>query len=91
MLRRALDAEKPAQTSYDLCFVEARFRVGLQSTVGIDTILGSYPIAQLACVPQDAATPPSRGPRGLLGYDTVLDSAADSGAPSQVGVDTVLM
>ena len=30
---------KPAHTRYDLCLVEPRFRVGLQSTVGLDTII----------------------------------------------------
>ena len=34
MLRRAIEAEKPAHTAYDLCLVEPRFRVGVQSTVG---------------------------------------------------------
>ncbi len=91
MLRRALNAEKPAQTSYDLCLVEPRIRVGLQSTVGIDMILGDYPVAWLACLQQDATTPASRAPRGLLGYDTILGSAAQPGAPAQVGIDTVLM
>jgi phage tail-like protein len=36
MIRRAVDAERPAQTAYDLCLVEPRFRVGVQSTVGLD-------------------------------------------------------
>ncbi len=41
MVRRALQQEKPAHTSYDLGLVEPRFPVGLQSTVGVDTIVGA--------------------------------------------------
>ena len=95
MLRRALDEEKPAHTKYELCLVEPRFRVGLQSTIGLDTIIGSYPSARLACQPQPDAAP-SRPPRQRLGYDTVLGGfEADMGGihlkPStRVGVDTIL-
>jgi phage tail-like protein len=95
MVRRALDAEKPAHTCYDLCLVEPRFRVGLQSTVGLDTIIGAYPAARLAC-PHEMDAPPSRPPRHRLGYDTILagESAADAGmrlTPStRVGIDTIL-
>jgi phage tail-like protein len=78
MLRRALDAEKPAQTVYDLCLVEPRFRVGLQSTVGIDTIIGDYPVARLTCQAEVVAAPRSQAPRHRLGYDTVL-----SGLPAE--------
>ncbi|HEY0111316.1 MAG TPA: phage tail protein, partial [Fibrella sp.] len=48
MVRRALDAEKPAHTQYELCLIEPRLRVGIQSTVGFDTIIGAYPPMQLA-------------------------------------------
>jgi phage tail-like protein len=71
LLRRALDAEKPAHTDYGLCLVEPRLRVGIQSTVGIDTIIGDYPLAILAGVDQ-SDIPPSQAPRQRLGYDTVL-------------------
>jgi phage tail-like protein len=71
MLRRAIDGDKPAHTSYHLNLVEARFRVGHQSTIGVDTIIGGLPAARLGCgVGQDL--PPSLPPFGRLGYDTVL-------------------
>jgi phage tail-like protein len=79
MVRRALDTERPAHTAYDLCLVEPRFRVGVQSTVGLDTILGPYPVARLACR-HDTDTAPSLPPRHRLGYDTVLAGRA-TGAP----------
>ena len=87
MLRRALEAEKPAHTAYELCLVEGRFRIGMQSTIGLDTILGDVPLARLACgnsapAAQGAEEPaPSRAPRQRLGYDTVLScgrAAAES-------------
>jgi phage tail-like protein len=71
LVRRAIDAEKPAHTSYELCLVEPRLRVGVQSTVGLDTVVGAYPRARLACR-HDQTVPPSRAPRHRLGYDTVL-------------------
>jgi phage tail-like protein len=39
-LRRAIEAEKPAHTRYELCLIASRMQVGLQSTVGVDTIVG---------------------------------------------------
>jgi phage tail-like protein len=96
MIRRALDTAKPAHTAYDLILVEPRFRVGAQSTVGLDTILGTYPVAHLAAS-EAADAPPSRLPCNRLGYDTVL--AADPVrawtvqlAPAvRVGIETSLM
>jgi phage tail-like protein len=95
MVRRALDAEKPAHTSYDLCLVEPRLRVGLQSTVGLDTVIGAYPVARLACLHENDA-PPSRPPVHRLGYDSVLAGRPADGptlqlAPgTRVGMDTIV-
>jgi phage tail-like protein len=76
MVRRALDAEKPAHTGYDLCLVPARFRVGVQSTVGLDTVVGGIPVARLACPQELKDAAPSRPPSQRLGYDTVLAGRA---------------
>ncbi|HEX7317553.1 MAG TPA: phage tail protein [Pyrinomonadaceae bacterium] len=77
MLRRAIEAEKPAQTRYELCLVEPAFRVGVQSTVEVDTILGETPATALGRG-HDPGAAPSRRARGRLGLDTVLaPSAAD--------------
>jgi len=35
-----VDREKPAHTSYHLCAIEPRMRVGFQARVGIDTVVG---------------------------------------------------
>jgi phage tail-like protein len=74
ILRRAIDAERPAQTAYDLCLVQGRFRVGAQSTIGVDTIIGAIPATTLGCA-TDSDAPPSLPPSGRLGYDTVLNAA----------------
>ncbi len=70
-IRRALDAEKPAHTQYELCLVEPRFRVGVQSTVGIDTVIGARPLARLGCQ-GNADHPQASEPASRLGYDMVL-------------------
>ena len=38
-----LDTEKPAHTLYQLEFVEPRFRIGFQSMIGLDSVVGGYP------------------------------------------------
>ena len=105
MIRRAIGEVKPAHTAYDLYVVGARFRVGVQSSVGLDSIIGDYPIARLApsrldngdlsqdSEPRTNNLPPS----SRLGYDTVLaDSFADDAgfrltrSGAQVGVATTL-
>ena len=92
MIRRALDAEKPAHTQYDLCLVDARLRVGAQSIVGLDTIIGKPPEFELACV-AGTSPAPSLPPTGRLGYDTLLGPASGAGAGefSVAGKDTVLV
>lgn len=73
LLGHLIDAEKPSHTDYELCPVEARFRVGVQSTVGLDTLIGEYPRMVL----NECAT---------LGYDTVL-SGQDEKSPEIVQVN----
>lgn len=80
MVRRALDAEKPAHTAYDLCLVPTRFRVGVQSTVGLDTVVGGIPTARLACSGAMEAAAPSRPASHRLGYDTVLSGTTENAA-----------
>jgi hypothetical protein len=56
-IRDVIEREKPAHTSYELCVIEPRMRVGHQARVGIDTVvagptwsepLGEGPGLQLA-------------------------------------------
>jgi phage tail-like protein len=95
MVRRAIADSKPAHTAYDLTLVEPRFRIGLQSTIGLDTIIGDYPAARLG-PPNAPDVPPSRAPRGRLGIDTILVGAEAAppafhiGPTVRVGLDTIL-
>jgi phage tail-like protein len=79
MIRRALDAEKPAHTQYDLCLIEPRFRLGAQSTIGLDTVIGAAPSLRLGCA-SCSSDAPSLPPAGRLGYDTVLSTGAGAAA-----------
>lgn len=58
-LREVIDREKPAHTTYHLCAVGPRMRVGVQARIGIDAIVGG---------------PAEPAPLGaaLLGDDSVL-------------------
>jgi phage tail-like protein len=101
MLRRAVDAAKPAHATYDLNLVAARFRVGVQSSVGLDTVIGAYPGMRLGCDvsncrPGDRPAP-SAPAQSRLGFDTVLGRTDDHNAGFRVsqqgaraGVDTIL-
>jgi phage tail-like protein len=58
-LLQIIELAKPAHTIGELQWSEPRFRIGLQSLVGIDTVIGKYPVGVIEG-------------RGALGYDTVL-------------------
>jgi phage tail-like protein len=50
-VRAVIEREKPAHTTYHLCVIEPRMRVGAQARVGIDAIVGQGPpAAQLGMV-----------------------------------------
>lgn len=84
-LRQIVDVEKPAHTQYSICKVEPKFRVGVQSTVNVDSIIGIYPVTIL-------------GIRSALGIDSILgESPEEKGQPtmrigkkSKIGVDTII-
>jgi len=84
-LQQIIDLAKPAHTQAQLRWDEPRFRIGLQSFVGIDTVLAKYPVGIIES-------------QGTLGYDTVLGSPEKSrmrpsssvGRSSRIGCNTVL-
>jgi phage tail-like protein len=73
MLRHFIEHEKPAHTDYVLCKVEARFRVGIQATIGFDTLVGAYPRLVLNYC-------------AILGYDTLLSCAPEEQGPATLKV-----
>jgi phage tail-like protein len=42
-IRALVDQEKPVHTSYHVCVIDPLFRVGFQSRLGIDTVVGGPP------------------------------------------------
>jgi len=62
-VRALIEQEKPAHTTYQLCIVEPRMRVGFESRLGIDSVVGG-PSRSL-----------SLGDAQALGEDTVLGGA----------------
>lgn len=61
---RIVEMAKPAHTLAKIEWVQPRFRIGLQSFVGVDTVIGEYP--------EGVTTG-----QGQLGYDTVLGPTRD--------------
>lgn len=43
MLQNLLQSESPGYASYDVQYVEPRFRIGIQAMIGYDTVVGRYP------------------------------------------------
>ena len=70
LIRRAIELQKPAHTTYELVLVEPRFRVGEQSTIGLDTVIGAPMPGPLLCAAVVDA--PGRPPYQRLGFDTTL-------------------
>ncbi len=86
-LRKAIEAEKPAHTQYELQLIEAGFCVGEQARVGIDTIVGGPSSIRLK---QPNAIRHKRPTGGGLGVDTVLSPANPGGDAFVISPDTRL-
>jgi phage tail-like protein len=67
MIRRAIDAQRPAHTAYELDLVHPAMRVGVQSTLGLDTIVGELPVLRLSCSGERPAEATPAKPLGLRG------------------------
>jgi len=77
LIRRAIEQQKPAHATYELVLVEPRLRIGEQSTLELDTIIGAPLPGPLLC--PAITDPPTRQPYQRLGFDTTLgcESACD--------------
>ena len=85
VIERIIDLAKPAHTLGQVQIVRPRFRVGIQSFVGVDTAIGAYPASL-------------KEGEGQLGYDTVLGPSVNEAKPpslrvgirSRIGSSTLL-
>jgi phage tail-like protein len=73
-LERLIDTEKPAHTHHQLILVEPRFRIGIQSMIGYDAVVGCYPEGIILN-------------QSGLGKASVLGPAHEGGPSLQVGIN----
>jgi phage tail-like protein len=72
-LERIVEMAKPAYTQANVHVLRPRFRIGIQSFIGVDTVIGQYP------------KPASEG-KASLGFDSVLGDPGDEGCPPTMRV-----
>lgn len=82
-LEQIIEMAKPAHTVGQFQWAEPRLRIGLQALIGVDTVIGKYPVGVIEG-------------QGKLGYDTVLGtpgkaSGMEVGRRSTIGCNSVLM
>lgn len=83
-LENMLRSERPAHTKYSVEYVEPRFRIGVQSMIGLDAVVGQYP----AGVTLDAA---ALGAGSVLGRPGSRSSGPGLaiGSTSRIGAATL--
>jgi len=70
LLRRAIDLQRPAHTIFSLVLVEPRFRIGDQSTLDLDCVIGGDVPSRLGDSGETRISAGRSG--GRLGYDATL-------------------
>ncbi len=78
-IEQIIELAKPAHTVAQFQWAEPRLRIGLQALVGVDTVIGKYPVGVIEG-------------QGKLGYDTVLGNpGGDRRAPQmEIGRRSVI-
>jgi len=72
-LQQIVQMAQPAYTEATIQWAEPRFRIGIQSFIGVDTIIARYPLGVVEG-------------QGTLGYDTVLGVPGEQGAERAIRV-----
>src|SRR5262249_3967641 len=83
-LERLIRAERPAQTAFQGVYVEPRFRIGIQSMIGLDTAVRRYPRGRLTL---DEAR---LGKASVLSAGEAGASTVSVGRQSRIGTTTRL-
>lgn len=86
ILERIIDMARPAHTQGVLNLIQPRFRIGIQATIGVDTLIGDYP--QGVVLTHQAATTTAATGGSKLGYDTILGQSPDEAGPPTLRVGT---
>ena len=82
-LERLIDSERPAHTQANVVYVEPRLRVGIQSSVGLNAVIGRYP--------EGITVASSRiGGTSILGPDDRTKPWPEIGTTARVGTTTTL-
>jgi len=82
-ISRLVSDEKPAHTQHEINYVEPRFRVGIQSMIGFDSVIG--------CYPQGVTLGESMlGKASVLSEHNMSDSTLQIGKKSTIGGTTKL-
>jgi phage tail-like protein len=67
-MQQVVEMAKPAHTVAEIRWSEPRFRIGIQAFVGVDSVIGQYPVGVVEG-------------QGTLGYDTVLGVPGEEKRP----------
>ncbi|TGD76174.1 hypothetical protein E4634_01095 [Mangrovimicrobium sediminis] len=82
-IARLVEAEKPAHTAADIIYVEPRFRIGIQSMIGYDSVIGCYPRGVTLGTAE-------LGKASVLGEQDDADSTLRVGEKARIGTTTRL-
>lgn len=82
-IERLIEAEKPAHTQQQIVYVEPRFRIGIQSMIGYDAVIG--------CYPRGVTLGEARlGKASVLGEQDDADTGLRVGEKARIGTTTRL-
>lgn len=73
-LEQIIELAKPAHTVAQFQWAEPRLRIGLQGLVGVDTVIGKYPVGVIEG-------------QGKLGYDTVLGNPDEEARTASMKIE----
>lgn len=84
-LENLLHAERPAHTQFQVAYVAPRFRIGVQSMIGLDSVVGRYPSGvTLNQTTLDRASVLSTGTRGEAAPSLTVGKQARIGTTTKL-------
>lgn len=90
MLDQLLKGESPAHTQYSVEYVEPRFRIGVQSMIGLDAVIGKYPEAGVTVGKSALGETSVLGEKQVVHNDGRQTSSMQIGNTLRVGSNTRL-